>query len=197
MRKVSLLCGLLCLLCLSNAIAQLDPFPDRIGMYFDADGLVVCHDFIGGPVTMYLVLTECTAPSGVSGWECHVDYSVPSGNFEMGWTLVGDAINVSTDPDFCVGLASPLPGAEAIVLATYGILVFTTEEMWFRVREANLPSISGYPCYAAGDDPGCLIALQPVCDDEANAGLNAGTGCSWCIVPSTPTTWGQLKAQYR
>jgi len=203
MRIFTLICGLLILLAASTATAQVDPDPDLIGMYFDTEGNHVCMDFIGGPVTVYLTITSPTVAAGVSGWECHVDYTIPEDYYEMEWDLMGDAINVSTPPDFVVGLGSPLPYQSAIVLATHGILVFGPACMVWDVRAADVATIPGMPAYAAGDDPGNIIPLTPLCENYPEAALNCPEFCNeyfeLCtfVVNEESVTWGELKSLYK
>jgi hypothetical protein len=179
-----------------NALAQVDPDPDGIGMYFDMGGTQYCADGVGGgQVLLYLVITRASQASGVSGWEAHVDYTVPDGCFEQGWTLLGDGpLNVSAAPDFIVGLATPFPGADAIAIAEYGVLVFCADCIEFVVRAADNPSLPGVPLYAAGDDPGLFIPLQ---NSAGEGGATGQINCGCSTVPNEDATWGSLKTLYR
>ncbi|MFH1845696.1 MAG: hypothetical protein ABIF77_21125 [bacterium] len=181
------------LLLAGSASAQLDPDLDGVNTYFDTAGTSVCLDFTGGPVSVYLVLTNQSVITGVGGFECHVDYAVPAGNFEQSWTLPLTAINVSTAPDFIVGFGNALPHGNAIVLATYGVLVFGAECMTFNVRASD----SGNLIYADGINPGLLIPMQVSSDGSPyGAGLNC-PGCVDIIIDTDNQTWGQMKTLYR
>jgi len=179
----------------STSFAQVDPDPDGINCYFDMGGNDYCTDFIGGPVSIYVILTNQSVTTGVGGYECHVDVSeLPAGAvFEQGWTLPPSAINVSTAPDFVVGLGTKLPHANAIVLVTYGLLVFGPGCVNFNVRASD----SGNLVYADGDNPGLLIPMQV----SSNGSLyGAGLNCPDClsvVLPSEEQTWGQMKNLYR
>jgi len=193
MKKLLLTLAIVCLT--STAFAQVDPDPDGIGMYFDQLGTVYCNEFIGGPVSIYLVLTNQSVITGVGGYECHVDVSpLPAGAvFEQGWTLPPTAINVSTAPDFIVGFGTPLPHANAITLVTYGLLVFGPGCVEFNVRASD----SGNLIYADGIDPGLLIPMQVSSDGSPyGAGLNC-PGCIDIIIPNDEQSWGQVKNLYR
>ncbi|MFH1842268.1 MAG: hypothetical protein ABIF77_03605 [bacterium] len=200
--KMLLIVATVFVLCQSlDCPAQISPDPDRIGMYFDTGGIQTCADFYGGPVTLYLTITYPTIAAGVSGWECHVDYTIPSGCFEQGWTLMGSAINVSTAPDFVVGLGFPIPYSSALVVATYSLLVFCPDCIVWDVRAADVSTIPGMPAYAAGDDPGNIVPLFPLCEELVEAALNCPEYCGIYDVcgpvPNAPSTWGGLKALYR
>ncbi|MFH1843141.1 MAG: hypothetical protein ABIF77_08015 [bacterium] len=191
MKKLLVTLAIVCLA--GTASAQIDLDPDGVGMYFDTAGTSYCHDFMGGPVSVYLVLTNQSVITGVGGFECHVDYVVPAGNFEQGWTLPPTAINVSTAPDFIVGFGTALPHSNAILMATYGVLVFGMECMSFNVRASD----SGNLIYADGINPGLLIPMQVSSDGSPyGAGLNC-PGCLDVVIDTDEQTWGQMKNLYR
>ncbi|MFH1844200.1 MAG: hypothetical protein ABIF77_13425 [bacterium] len=191
MKRLLIALAIVCLA--STSFAQVDPDPDGVGMYFDLDGMVYCNTFTGGPASVYLLLTNQSVDTGVGGFEAHVDYTVPAGNFEQGWTLPPSAINVSTAPDFVVGFGVALPHSNAIVLATYGVLVFGVECMTFNVRASD----SGNLLYADGVDPGLLIPMQVSSNGSPyGAGLNCAD-CLEVVLDSDQQTWGQMKSLYR
>jgi len=197
MKKLLVTLAIVCLA--GSAIAQVDPDPDGLGMYFDLEGVDYCLDYMGGQAFVYLLLTNCSQPSGISGWEAHVTYVVPSGDFETGWTLPAGSLNVSAAPDFVVGLGTPMPYAPALLLATYGILVFAPDQMDFFVGPCNTPSLPGVPAYAAGDDPGLLVPLQPVSGsaDLPVAQLNPANGCPGDVIGTQQETFGSVKAMFK
>jgi hypothetical protein len=195
MKKLVALAALASLVIGGQALAQIDQGLDGLGMYFDTGANDYCMDYMGGPVSVYLILTNASEPTGISGWECHVTYAVPAGNFETGWVLPTGSLNVSTAPDFVVGLAAPMPFAPTILLATYGVLAFVPDAMMFYVGPADTPSIPGTPVYAAGDNPGSLIPMSPVSGsaDLPVAQLNGGCG----VIGTEDATFGSVKAMYR
>jgi hypothetical protein len=195
MKKILVTLAIVCLA--GTAMAQVDPDPDGIGMYFDLDATQYCLDYTGGPVSVYLVLTNASEPTGISGWECHVTYTVPAGDFETGWVLPAGSLNVSTAPDFVVGLAAPAPWAPAILLGTYGILVFATGSMEWYVGPADTPSIPGVPVYAAGDNPGNLIPLQMVSGSPDLPVAQLNIGCPGDVIGTQQETFGSVKAMFK
>jgi hypothetical protein len=182
-----------------QATAQVDPLPDGIGMYFDTGATEYCLDFVGGLAEVYLILTHCSQPSGISGWECHVTYTVPPGDYELGWVLPAGSSNASTAPDFVVSLATPMPNAPIILLATYQILVFNVTTVRFYLDHADNPSIPGLPAYRVGDDPGIVIPLHTIFGypELPVAFLNPSWTDPCYTFPSAKSSFGSIKALYR
>jgi hypothetical protein len=191
--------ALICLVSLATAgsvLAQVDDSPDGIGLYYDLGATEYCRTGVSAQTNLYLLATNLSQPSGLSGWEAHVTYTVPTGCFETGWTLPTGSLNVSAAPDFVVGLGEPAPWAPAILLATYGILVFCPDCIEFYVGPCNTPSIPGVPVYAAGDDPGLLLPLQQSSGSSDLPVLQIN--CDPCTVVGNETsTFGGVKSMYR
>jgi hypothetical protein len=194
MKKLLVTLAIVCMA--GTAFAQVDPDPNGIGVYFDMAGTQYCYEFLGGPVSAYVVITNPTQDAGISGYECHVSYVLPAGNYDTGWTLPAGGLNVSTAPDFVVGMGSPLPYAPSVVVATLGLLMFAPGCMEFYVGPANTPSIPDVPLYADGLDPGLLIPLQ-VSSGSSELPV-AQLNCGDCIVIGTEdATFGGVKAMYK
>ena len=145
MKKVLAL-GLLSLFVASGAMAQVDPDPDGIGIYFDTDATVYCVEgvFPGqyGPGFVYLVITNPTIAAGVAGYECYLEVTGPA--FVLDWGYQGAAINAATPPDFAVGLASPLvPVNNAVVLLDMTVFLTGVDPVHWRVLPSTNPSIPG------------------------------------------------------
>lgn len=202
MRKLAIVLGLGSLLVAGMATAQVDPDTDQIGVYFDTGATVWCiNPGPAGPTDAYLCLTNASATSGVSGWECSL--IVTEGVFVLNWGYSGSAINTYAPPDFAVGLASPLPWEPSIVLMTFTIGVFAATPIDITIAAQPNPSIPGdpaLPAYAAGDDPGDLRSLG------YSTGLDPvnGTGNVAAVINGecTPTgndesTWGNVKNMYK
>jgi hypothetical protein len=203
MRKLAILLGLGSLLVAGVATAQIDPDADMIGVYFDPGATIWCIDpGPAGPTDAYLCLTNPTALSGVSGWECSI--VITEGIFVLNWGYSGDAINALSPPDFAVGLASPLPWESSLVLMTFTIGLFAADPVEITITAQPIPSIPDtpypLPAYAAGDDPGDLRPLG------FSTGWNPETGepnvAAVINGECTPTaadesTWGNVKNMYR
>jgi hypothetical protein len=177
------------------AQAQIYPIPDGLGLYFDTYATVRCELSVSGAATLYLIMTNCSEPTGISGWECHVTYSLPPEVFEIGWVLPAGANNASTAPDFMVSLEPPVPNTTCILLATYGLLVFSPDTVFFYVGPADSPSIPGHAAYTTGDDPGHLIPMSPISGspDLFVAAVNFD-----CTPDAAQIdTFGYIKAMYR
>ncbi len=196
MKKLIALATLAPLLLSLPAPAQVDQDPDGLGMYFDTDATQYCLEYVGGEVSAYVILTNCSEPTSIAGWECHVTYTIPPGNYELGWwlnTIGGE--NVSAAPDFQVGLPSAMPYSPAILLAVYRMLIYVPDPIVFYVGPCNSPTIPGYPAYAVGGDPGRIKPMYVVSGsyDLPVAQLNGV--CS--VIATEHTTFGHIKAMFR
>ncbi len=195
MKKLLALAALASLVVGGQALAQVNAGPDGLGMFFDTGASEYCLNSTGGQVMVYLMLTNCSQPSGISGWECHVTYTVPAGDFETGWVLPTGSLNVSSAPDFVVGLGTPLPYAPALLLATYGVLALVPSPMEFYVGPCNTPSIPGTAVYAAGDNPGLLLPMSPVSGSAELPVAQLNGDCT--VIGTEDATFGQVKNLYR
>ncbi len=180
----------------SNAMAQLDPDPDGIGMYFDMGGMVVEHATAAPfeSVTAYLLLTNGSESSGVSGWEAVVD--VVGAPVAPAWTLAAGLDVDPSDNGFQVGIGvapAALPAAPAVVLASWtGFVMAPTDYVYFTV--SNVPGSQSFPDspgYAAGDDAGNLIPMQ------VSSGYPYGAPCAMIngtgVVANEDMSWSQVK----
>jgi hypothetical protein len=181
----------------SGAMAQVDPDPDGIGVYFDVAGLTY-ETATAAPfqqVTAYLLITNPTAPAGVSGWEAVVD--VTGGAVGASWVLAA-GLNVTTAPIFQVGIglgAAALPAAPAVLLATWsGFIMAPTDVVGFVITPANV-SFADSPGYAAGDDETDLIGLQ------VSNGFPYGDACalinSTGVVANEDLTFSNVKNMFQ
>ncbi len=138
---------------------------DVLGVWFDTSGSLheTTTSTSNQQVTAYLLLLNASEPSGVAGWECTVDV-LASQETAYSWVLAGNnSLNITTPPEFVVGMYTPMPWSEAILLATCTLFVpDPTTEVEIYVHPMNIPSIPGppyTPVYAAGDDPSHLLPM--------------------------------------
>lgn len=206
MRKVFVILAAAVLMSSSDVLAQpIDPDPDMIGFYFDEDATIYCTSApTGAPFPAYLCLTNCTAPAGVSGWECSV--WVTPGIFVLSWNLHGIAVVTGIPPDFLVSLGEPLPWAPSIVLMDVLVGVFapgTIELKVYPSSSASLPPNSDgcfLPAYAAGDDPGHLRPLGYSCGynpDTCEPNMCTVINGDCTPIENDEMTWGGVKALYK
>lgn len=179
------------------AAAQIDQMPDGVGIYFDPGATLNCTFTAApfAPVTAYLVATNITEPSGISGWECTVQVA---GNLVApAWTIAGGGTNFLTAPNFAVGVGTvvPLPFGPVVLLATLTAYVMNPTDMVnLYVRPAPQPSIPGSPVYAAGDN---AFVLHPLGQSTGGPDFPVAAINGDCPVANETGTWGEMKALFR
>ena len=165
MKKLTALTSILVLLLAGVAFAQADADPDGLGVYFDTDGINTCLNTAAPfeSVTAYLLVTNPSDLTGVSGWEARVEVVGPA--VAPAWTLAA-GLDVDDDPaNFQVGVGTiaPLPYGTTVVLSTWVGFVMTPVTDVVNFVISNVPgsvSFADSPGYAAGGNAGLLIPLQ-------------------------------------
>lgn len=167
MRRDRVVVGLSCLLSLvlSLNVAAGPLCPDGIGIYCDTNpthGSNRCYPSLYATVNLYVVATNISEESGVSGWEGRV-YFDPAPRTAVTYALQGPgALNVLPPPEFQVGMSQPgLPYSSAMHLMTISFLYFggcmNVGLGPITSVESSLPDV---PVYATGDDPERLVPFQ-------------------------------------
>jgi hypothetical protein len=164
--RVPLAAGLLCASALAVApgFAQIDPDPFGIGMYFDQEAMEPCTNGVVGDVDIYIIITGWYSSYGCDGWECHVEYELPAAAYQdLGWTLSseGMAINLSTPPDFVVGIWPSLPGPTIVVASQHLFALGAAACVRFFLRPADMPSRPGHIVASEDSDLTILWYLTP------------------------------------
>jgi hypothetical protein len=174
------------------------PGPDVLGLYTATDETGRSNITIAsGQFDLYLCLTGCTVPEGVYGWEVRIAFPA-TGLLVDPPTLYGFAVDVGTPPDHVVGLATPLPLCDCIVLARWRPTVLATDPQYVHFSPATFPSIPGAIAFAGGDDPADLRPLRPSSGDLGLAVFGINTGPLPGFPPATATrTWSAVKAMFR
>jgi hypothetical protein len=178
----------------SSSFAQSDPQPDGLGIYFDLDATMV-HATTTQPlqmVTAYLLATNVSATSGISGYELHMGIY---GALALGYQSSCDCCLFGFPHIACGCLLGPLPWGPAIRLGTLTFFVLDpTTVTTFYLGPHVVPSIPGYPAYAVGDDP---LDIRPFYVSSGSYDLPVATVNGEPPVPANPPTWGAVKALYR
>jgi hypothetical protein len=178
----------------SGAMAQVDPDPNGIGIYFDTaatsfETTVAAY----GPVEAFLVLTNVDDPAGVSGWECRTE--IVGDVAYAGWTLAG-GLDADPDPqEWAIGIGTgPAAFAQApvIVLATYGGLMLNVGVVEFYVYPyTGSLGFDNAPGYASGAAADVLIPLQ------ISNGFPYGSPCAIIngtgVVSNEDMSWSGVK----
>ena len=188
------------------AFAQVDPAENGIGLYFDMDATEVCLTTAAPftPISAYLLATNITEESGISGWEMEVLIDGPL--VAAAWELIGiQPLNVFTAPVFAVGLgehglANPIVN-NVVHLATLTAYVLApTDQVSFGIKPHcssswNPPA----PGYAAGNNAGNLVPFLVSgggFDALENPVAQINTDeCS--VVSNDDVSFGSVKALYR
>jgi FlgD Ig-like domain len=148
--------------CAASAFAiPIDPTPDHIGVYFDEGATITSLDITPNvSFNAYVILTNTTG-ADIYGAEFSYEFVVPAG-FEDSYdrletNIPGFSIDTGNSEDisqgdYIVGLASPLPVSDAVVLATWE-LVFTSDfPMDIFLGPASRQGIEdGLPAYCDAD----------------------------------------------
>jgi hypothetical protein len=190
---------------------------DNICIIFDYD--IFCCDNCKipdyqGELAVHFVLHNCSAASGISGYEfciCNPDGSpfVPPPNVAVvSYDYVGQAINALSEPCFAVGLGSAIPNdGFCTLLFTMNLVVLSEECFCFGVSPlvgeplTPPPSIPDEMVYVLGNSPGVLIPMDPCTGLEYNSCEMACINCAFCP-PGPPIeiqrdSWGIIKSLYR
>jgi hypothetical protein len=208
MKRTLLLC--LALLFVGTvASAQCHEDPDEICIFFSQDCYACdnCLSYVGGAAVAYVVLMNCSEPSGVLGFEfclCNEDGSpfappVGSSIFTTGYIYPPNTIGTGNPPCFLVGMAMPLPWSPCMTLIGINLLILSPETWCFGVMPFWAPSIPGHMVYAAGDDVGNLKPMYPCTGSEENSCFMACINSPDCPppIPVGNAAWGSVKAMYR
>jgi hypothetical protein len=176
--------SLLCLLLLAIPIHA----SDTLGIYFDTDATLT-ETTTSTPFELvdgYVVITESSISTGVSGWE--VAFEFIGEPIAPAWVLEGPALNVGVAPSFSVGIgtgALALPVVDgAVLLATVSFYVESPgDEIEIWMGPINNPSMLDppvwgnhvlAPIYVAGHDATLFTELHWLsgCENEPIAIVN-------------------------
>jgi hypothetical protein len=184
----------------SMAMAQIDPDPDGMSLYFDTEGMTFCMDYDGSvplSITAYLLLTNASVSEpAVLGWEAHLE--IESNAFSINPWVLYDGTNVGSGMDFIVGNgAFPLPIVDGVcALAEVGILFFGQIDPYAIYTVTGVEGSLSYPNgtgYAA--EVGFPKPCQPIFGTwGACAWVNGGNNCF--SIANEDMTWGSVKSLY-
>ncbi len=147
---------------------------DRIGIYWDEgfQQTSAATTQANQDLTGFIVIREPTVGGGILAWECEVDLDGPA--YFLDWDLRGQAINVVAPPRFVVGLAEPLPPADATAVASFRLLVTEPKLVRLGLKPLWNSSLEGRMCYIGGDEPLTLTPLTTASGQELVADVNPG-----------------------
>ena len=184
---------------------------DEVGVYFDRGAHTSMMQIPAGiPFEVFVAITELTSDA-VYGIEFSYDLIVPVG-------LEGDLVRLSnslpplaidlgnsSDPlsgEYIVGLAEPLPSADAVVFVAWEFLLMQYIPVYFQLGPTRIQSIDdGMPAYEGG---GVIIPLHvnaplgepsPVIGGSSEGIYSACV--NGCAVPASIQSFGTVKSLYR
>lgn len=171
---------------------------DVFGIYTALDNTALANmNATPGTQVVYMVVTNASAQQGVWGYEMLLTFE-PAGILTLINTeYAGQAINVATPPEYSVGLASPLPWARDIRLATLTFFVAAATPATIKVGPTTIPSRPDEFVYVDGGNVGNLISLIPSSGDQANPIFGFNTGPLDPPVANDANSWGGVKNLYR
>ncbi len=125
-----------------------------LGVYFDTGAMTNCLPEISSYpyiTTGYIIATECGGNGGVKGWECKVSWD--STLVVSGVGISGQPINIGTFPEYIVGLGSPLPESDRVVLAELAIVATSSGGIYLDGLGLSVPDSFPAILFAEGLDP--------------------------------------------
>ncbi|MCP4144896.1 MAG: hypothetical protein GY752_06380 [bacterium] len=186
------------------AFAQIDPDENGIGLYFDEFGYEVCLTTAAPftPITAYLLATNISEESGISGFECEV--TTDGLLTAAAWSLNGvQPLNVFAAPLFAVGLgenelATPVINNVVLLATLTAYVLDPADQVSFGVKNLDAGSFDPpAPGYAAGDNAGLLVPLQVSSGFPYGAAV-AQINIDPCgVVANEDVSFGSVKALYR
>lgn len=195
MRVVSVL-GVVALV-VGVASAQMS---DSVGLYLGENDFVDYGQAGEGVHTLYLVLTDVSAPNGVYAWELALALTGPG--LLMPGDLAGDAVNYNEFPELSVGVGGGLMTAGgAVLLGTVDVMVLGTDQP-IRLLIGPVSSPPGgslgndLPVYATwdGDQSFPLYNMYPASGDVDEPVFTFNDAAQG---PPEAATWSSVKASYR
>lgn len=188
----------------ATAFAQISDQIDGIGLYFDLDATEFCLEFPPAPppageLEAYLILTLPSNTSGIIGWQCRLDFTVPTGCVVWSYAYPTPAMNMLSPPIFAVSIFDPLPYQSAMHLMTMTLHVSCPGPWAFRVYPADFGTGKldppDRPLYHPADDPAQEISMFQVSGGEQYPVAVINGICD--VIGSGPSTWGGVKRLFR
>lgn len=184
-----------------------DPDPDMIGFYFDLGATEHCINVAPStPFFAYVCVTNPTA-SAIDAYEFGYEMAVPAGMEAMIFRLSTNIANFAangvdvgvsgpTGGDVIVGLATPLPGGEVVIVHSFQYMLLAQMAVPVYLTASSSPSL-----------PGGLPVVQEAGGDLMTLGTSTGgpdipvayinDPGGMCPVAVEESTWGSVKGLYR
>ncbi len=198
MKKMLVLTAVAVLAFSGMAMAQLDPDPDGMSVYFDAEGMTYCMDvdsaFPYAGTAYVLVTNPSVSEPSVMGWEARIEVTYEA--LSAGPMDLLGGTNAGSGDNYQVGNgAAPLPiVGNVCVLATYSFLFFGQTDPHIVFSLAGVPGSLTFP-----DGAGYAAAVGFPTPCQPFPGIWGE--CAWinrceCVIGNEDLTWGQVKSLY-
>jgi hypothetical protein len=187
------------------AFAIIDPDPDMVGIYFDANADDNCLTVGTVPFFAYLILTNPTAPA-INAYEFGFLNCVCTGTeqtFFMTASSIANGVVAGLDVgvhdkisgDYIVGLAEPILTSPATILHSWQYLCTSIQPIHMFLGPSSVPSMPGGLPVVQNADGSVLmtVGLSTGGPDIPVASINAED----CAVAVEHCAWGDVKALYR
>ena len=198
MRYVILL--MICMFVASYSFAIMDPDPDGIGIYFDLDANVVCHN-TADPfelVTAYLIATNTTCDSGIGGWEAYILITGDAAAAPA-WTVDGFDTDPSPEAFQVRYICFWHFWSPTMVLATWtGYMLDPADTLSFYL--SGYPGSEYFPnspSYIGADIGGNLYPLQVSTGTGQNLPVAMINSPSCDVLPNETMTVSTMKMLYK
>lgn len=171
----------------TSAITAVAEEPKMLGLYFNREAIF--DDCImvapNTPFTIYLILTHPTEEdaAAVNAYELGLEFVVPKGKEDTVFRLasrIGDnavkgldvGANGPLGGDYIVGLASPIPASEAMILHSWDYMMTETYRADIFIGASSKPSIPGaFPVVQKAE--GSVLRQEAVAPSWDNSGAAA------------------------
>jgi hypothetical protein len=189
----------------ATATAQVSDDLDAIGIYFDLDATLYCHQHTPGPAPQgilraYLLLTNPSTTADISGWQCRLEVLVPSGGCLLwGYEYSAAASNALSPPNFAVTVFNPLPNQNIVHLLTLTLYVSCHGEWRFSVHPVVFGGMESeppeWPSYMGSDNPMVERPMYQVTGAAEYPVAVLNGGCD--VIDQEEISWGAVKSLYR
>lgn len=199
-------CGLALVMFMSAVVVTAQEPVNGVGVFFDESGSVTClSSGLDSLVTGHIVLHAPSA-SFIAGWQGRL--TSDSGVYIVDLVFMGEALNAGSGSDLIVGLGTPLPYDDQVLLARFRCWASEPGGIYFGslsngqglayCDSGAVHMVPMWAMYGGGVEPNAAVC--PLVCPEANEvpPLVSQGGLDFGEKPAVEnhTTWGKVKVLY-